>query len=125
MRGTSAVIEVAGYRKEQPDIGEKVLGRGIAAPREPGKQLVGAGIKIPIELPAPLRFRLRPSCRLAHHAQAVEEHGDNDEGADESALPERVDPEHVQAVADDLDEGRADHRAESRTAAARQGCSRR
>ena len=49
---------------------------------------------------------------LAEVADPVEQHGEDDGAADEGALPERVDAEQAEAVADDLDEGRADQRAE-------------
>src|SRR5262245_38764579 len=53
--------------------------------------------------------------RLAIVSDPVEQDRHYDESADEGSLPERVDPEQGQAVADHLDQHRADHRAESGT----------
>ena len=48
----------------------------------------------------------------------AEKYRENDEGADEGTLPIRIDAGHQQRIADDLQEGRADHRAEGRAGAA-------
>src|SRR5215813_8847660 len=55
--------------------------------------------------PAALPLR-RPSS-----AELLQQHRENDEHADERALPVRVDPGEQQGVADDLDERGADQRA--------------
>src|SRR5262249_16238930 len=65
-----------------------------------------------------VRQRKRILCRLPDRAEPVEKKGDDDEGPDEGALPERVDAEQGQAVADHLEEHRADYRAERGAAAA-------
>src|SRR5262245_54786785 len=52
--------------------------------------------------------------------EPIEEHRHDDEGADEGALPEGADAEQNQTVADHLDEGGPDDRAEGGAGAARQ-----
>src|SRR6202044_3392530 len=55
---------------------------------------------------------------LTEVPDAVERHRDDDEGPDEGALPERADAEQTQAVANYLDQGGADQRAERGAGAA-------
>src|SRR5262245_47983298 len=52
----------------------------------------------------------------------AEKNRKNDEGADECALPIGIDARHQQCVANDLEQGRADHGAESRAGAPHQIC---
>ena len=59
----------------------------------------------------------RYHCR-AQLSHPLEQHGDDNRAADEGALPEGVDAEQAQAVADDLDQRRADDGAEGRADAA-------
>src|ERR671923_214575 len=49
---------------------------------------------------------------LAQVADAIEQHRQDDGAADEGALPEGVDAEQAEAVADDLDQRRANQGAE-------------
>src|SRR5262245_43838659 len=66
-----------------------------------------------------------PACRflsipLPNAPQPLDCNRNEDEGADEAALPERTDAEQDQAVADHLDQGGADHGTERRARAAGQ-----
>jgi hypothetical protein len=55
---------------------------------------------------------------LTQIPDVIERYRDDDESANESALPECADAEKAQAVADDFDQGRTDERSERRADAA-------
>src|SRR5215471_12543475 len=59
-----------------------------------------------------------PSLVAGARPEPVEQHRHDDEAADEGALPEGADPQQREAVADDLDQRRADDAAERGSGAA-------
>src|SRR5262245_47025343 len=80
-------------------------------------ELAGPGAVLLFSLVVSLRMSF---FQFAICSQSVKGDGQDDEAADECALPETADSEKREAVTDHLDEGGADHRAKDGARAAHQ-----